>query len=59
MYSSRFIGQARSAKPTPMVNGALSSLEMMLLTFVNHEPASMLKRFTSETVRPLPASHAS
>jgi hypothetical protein len=31
----------------------------VLLTFVSHEPASMLKRFTSETLRPLPASHAS
>ena len=59
MNSTRLVGHARSASPTPMVSGDLSSLLNVLCALVNHEPASMLNRLVSETVRPLPASHAS
>ena len=42
-----------------MFNGDLSSLLNVLSTRLKFEPASMLMRLVSETIRPLPASQAS
>ena len=58
-FNSKIVfSPGRSANPTPICNGDLSSLLKVLSTRLMLEPASMLMRFVSEIFRP-PASHAS